>query len=144
MLHRKTLEPVFARLDEVQADYFQKLVDKIDEDPRIDDAPNLIYLVLKETIPFLPTYLEPDEIIGQLFIFVHENRGDLNKMLYAKEYVQTPDSIRKITDKFITEVLQMTLENFGDGKNDEDEKKVYRVSWPYNEVDFPYVDLDDE
>ena len=143
MLHRKILEPILADLDGERAAYFYKIVEKIEKDPRAERTPNLIYLVLKETVPFLPTYLDPDLLIQNLLTFVHDNKQAMNQTLYSREYVGNPSIIRKFTDKFVTEVLESTLEKFDDGKIDTGEKKVYRVSWPYDDVEFPFVDIDE-
>lgn len=144
MLHRKILDPALARLDGERAIYFQRLVEKLDEDPRTEKAPNLIYLVLKESLSYLPVYLEPDQVIVLLLKFVEVNRGELNRILYSREYVNDPSSIKLVTDKFVSEVLSSTLEKFDDGQIETDEKKIYRVSWPYDEVEFPFKDMDEE
>lgn len=144
MLHRKIIDPLLATLDGERASYFQKIVEKLEEDPRTERAPNLIYLVLKQTIPYLPIYLEPPLLIGQLMLFVHDKRGELNRVLYSREYVNDPHCIKKVTDKFVAQVLASTLEQYEEGQIETGEKKVYRVSWPYSEVEFPFSDLDDD
>lgn len=144
MLHRKILDPVLARLDGERAVYFQRLAEKLEEDPRTEKAPNLIFLVLKQTIPYLPVYLDVDQLISQLLKFVDLNRGGLNKILYSRDYVNDPNSIKIITDKFVSEVLSSTLEKYEEGKIETGEKKVYRVSWPYEDVEFPFQDMDED
>ena len=142
MVHKKILEPVLERLDGERAGYFAKVIEKLDEDPRTERAPNLVFLVLKETVPYLPIYLEPKLLIFQLLTFVHKNRRDLNQLIYSPEYINDPDSIKKITNKFVAEIMETTLEKYDDGQIESGEQKVYRVSWPYNDVEFPFVDDD--
>ena len=144
MLHRKILDPVLSRLDGERAVYFQSIAEKLGEDPRAEKAPNLVFLVLKETIPYLPIYLDADLVISQLLKFVQSHRGELNKILYSREFVNDPNSIKEITDQFVAEVLSSTLEKYEDGEIDSGEKKIYRVSWPYNDVEFPFKDTDEE
>lgn len=144
MLHRKILEPVLARLDGERAGYFTNLVEKLEQDPRVEPEANLIYLVLKETIAFLPTYLKSDQMISQLLNFVHNNRSELNKVLYSRDYLHDMELIRNVTNKFVSSVLALTLEDYEDGKIETGEQKIYRVSWPYTDIDFPFVDKDDE
>ena len=144
MLHRKILEPVLASLDGERASYFHSIVEKLEADPRADRAPNLIYLVLKETVPILPIYLEADKLIGLLLEFVSVNRGELNKVLYSREYINDPNCINKVTNKFVTEILSSTLKKYDDGEINTGEQSVYRVSWPYTDVDFPFSDPDAE
>ncbi len=144
MLHRKIIEPVLAQLDGERAGYFQNLLEKLEADPRAEKTPNLIYLVLKETVPFLPTYLNPDQIISHLLLFVAENRGKLNRILYSREYVKDPDCIKEVTNKFVTEILSSTFEQYDAGNIETGEQKIYRVSWPYDTVEFPFLDADED
>ncbi len=144
MLHRKILEPVLARLDGERAGYFTNLVEKIEQDPRVEPEANLVYLVLKETVAHLPTYLSSDQMISQLLAFVHKHRHDLNEILYSRDYLHDTELIRSVTNKFVSGILATTLEKYEDGQIDTGEQKVYRVSWPYTEVDFPFVDKDDD
>ncbi|NQW00516.1 MAG: hypothetical protein HQ483_12505 [Rhodospirillales bacterium] len=144
MLHRKILDPVLALLDGERAVYFQGIAEKLDADPRAEQAPNLVYLVLKESIPFLPIYLDVDQIITQLLKFVGDNRVALNRILYSRAYIEDPESIKQITDKFVAVILSATLEKYEDGQIETGEQKIYRVSWPYTDVAFPYVDPDED
>lgn len=54
-VHRKIVNPVLAKLNGDRAEFFNGLVDRIERDSRIETAPNLVFLVLKETIPYLPS-----------------------------------------------------------------------------------------
>jgi len=144
MLHRKILEPILARLDGERAGYFTNLVEKLEQDPRVEPEANLIYLVLKETITFLPTYLQSDQMISQLLEFVQNNRSELNKVLYSRDYLHDTELIRNVTNRFVSSVLASTLEDYEDGKIETGEQKIYRVSWPYTDIDFPFVDKDDD
>lgn len=144
MIHRKILEPVLARLDGETASYFNKMVEKLEADPRADRSPNLVYLVLKETVPFLPIYLDTDQLISQLLQFVSANRGELNKLLYSREYVNDPNCIKRVTNIFVAEILSSTLEKYEEGEIETGEQSVYRISWPYTDVEFPFADPDSD
>jgi hypothetical protein len=57
MVHRKIIDPVLKNLDPSRADYFNRLVDRVERDPRTETVPNLVNLALRETIPYLPADL---------------------------------------------------------------------------------------
>ncbi len=142
MLHRKILDPVLERLDGESATYFHNMVAKLEADPRTERAPNLIYLTLKETVPYLPIYLDAELVINQLLVFVSKNRGELNKVLYSRDYVNDPSCIKAVTNGFVAQVLSSTLEKYDEGEIETGEQKVYRVAWPYDAVEFPFADPD--
>ena len=50
MVHRKIIDPVLKNLGPSWADYFNRLVARVERDPRTKTVPNLVYLVLRETI----------------------------------------------------------------------------------------------
>ena len=55
MVHRNIVNAALSRLNGERALYFSGLVDRVERDSRFDRAPNLVFLALKETIPYLPT-----------------------------------------------------------------------------------------
>ena len=143
-MHQKLIEKVLASLDGEPAAYFSNIAEKVAKDPRTDASPNLVYLVLKETIPFLPTYLPIEEFLFLLFSFVRDNKRQLNQVIFDKSFIEHPDNIRRLTNVFVGQVLQQILEKYDDGKIDSQEPTVHNISWPLTEHDFPYIDDDDE
>jgi len=144
MLHRKIIDPVLAKLDKERAGYFTGIVEKLSEDPRTEAAPNLIFSILREALPFLPTYLPQNEFIDRLLLFVKENRQSLNKVLYSREFIEDPEALRDFANDFVSSVLALTLEKYDDGQIETGERKVYRFSGDFDESDFPFQDLDDD
>ena len=139
ILNRKILKLLLANLDDERSAYVHTIVEKIEKNPRAERTPNLI---LKETVPFLPTYLEPDLLIEKLLTFVRDNKHAMNQNLYSREYVGNLSVICKFIDKFVVEILESTLEKFNGGKINTD-REIYRVSWPFTNIKFTFVDLDE-
>ena len=143
-MHRKLIEPVLATLDGEQATYFSNIAEKVGSDPRTEAAPNLVYLVLKDTIPFLPTYLPSDEFLYELYLFVRDNKNKLNQVIFDASYIENPENIRRVTCVFVGRVLELILEKYDQGGIDSQEPTVHTISWPLDNVDFPYIDDDEE
>ena len=112
---------LLANLYDERSAYVHTIVEKIEKNPRAERTPNLI---LKETVPFLPTYLEPDLLIEKLLTFVRDNKHAMNQNLYSREYVGNPSVIWKFIDKFVDEILESTLEKFNGGKINTDRKNL--------------------
>ncbi len=144
MTHKRIVGGALERLSEERASYFSDIVNRIEEDPRTEAMSNTVYLVLRETIGFLPVYLPKQLMIDLLFDFVGRNRGRINRLIFDKKFIFEPGCIRKITNDFIRTVSNTTMEMYINGEIDSGEKTVHRINWPYNEYDFPYLDDDDE
>jgi hypothetical protein len=129
--------------------YFSRLVERIERDPRIRDSANLVYLILKETIPYLPTDLAESDLIDQVFAFTRTNRARFNKILFDPRYLENPALFSEVTKEFVLAVLSSALDQH---QIDEAEKakqraaNTYRFSWPDYESrnPFPYGDDEDE
>ena len=121
ILNRKILKLLLANLYDERSAYVHTIVEKIEKNPRAERTPNLI---LKETVPFLPTYLEPDLLIENLLTFVRDNKHAMNQNLYSREYVGNPSVIWKFIDKFVDEILESTLEKFNGGKINTDRENL--------------------
>ncbi len=146
-IHRKIVEARLADLGDTAAAYFSDIVDKLDADPRTERLPNLVFVVLRETLPFLPTFLPAGDFIDELFAFVNANRQRLNETIYDRAYVENPETLRGVTDLFVGAVLKTTFEKYARGEIEVARPKEYRFSSHYDErdeVEFPYSDLDDE
>jgi hypothetical protein len=108
-VHRRLVNPALATLKGDRAQYFCGLVDMAERDPRTKNLANLIYLVLKETIPFLSTSLPESDLIEQLFDYVGANRARFNKILFDPQYLENPALFSDVTKEFVLTVLTSTL-----------------------------------
>jgi len=146
MIHKKIIEPVLATLEGERAEYFHRLIRRLEEDRRVENMENLVYLSLKETIPYLPTYLDAKDLGDALVIFVTKNRRRLNKAIFDRSFVENgggPEELREVTNEFVTQVLAAVLDKYDDGAVAQEESKTYTFSGDFNNDDFPYKDLDD-
>jgi len=139
-MHKKIFDPVLSALDGEQAGYFSNIANKLEEDPRAQQAPNLVFLMLKDTAPFVPCYLPPKVFIDELLAFIKTHQRDLSNLIYSREFIENPGTIRKISSKFVGRVLELILENYDEDDVPGGKQTVHTVSWPYEEVDFPYAD----
>ncbi len=144
MVHRKIVNSALAGLNGKRAQYFSAVIDRVESDPRLDAAPNLVFLVLKETIPYLPTYLPEDDLVDRLFAFVAGNQTRLNRVIHDRRYVEDPGRLAGVTKEFVLQVLASAMDQHQ--VNEIQAEKVrqamtYRFSYPEgDEDDFPYRD----
>ena len=147
MVHRRIVNPALAGLSGDRAGHFAAVVDRVERDPRTGDFANLVYSVLKETIPFLPTDRPKADLIERLFAFVGDNRVRLYKILFDPVHLENPAPFAEATKDFVMQVLSSALERH---EIDEIENAkiraadTYRFSWPDYDPDkaFPYKDED--
>ncbi len=144
MTHKIIVDDALKQLSDERASYFSDIVNLVAEDPRTEAMPNMVYLVLRETICFLPAYLPKKLMIDLLFDFSGQNRERINRLIFDERFILEPGCIREITNDFIRIVSNKTMEMYINGKIDSGEKTVHRVAWPYNDYDFPYLDDEDE
>jgi len=142
-VHKRIAEQALAGLKDEQATYFADIIHEVAEDPRTQDFPNMMFMVLRNTIAMLPTYLPRRELIERLFAFVQINKAKLSRTMFSKEFVTNEKILREVTDLFVDEVVSVSLQRYEKGEIDSGEVRVHKVSWPYNNVDFPFED-DDE
>jgi hypothetical protein len=90
MVHRKIIDPVLKNLGPSRADYFNRFVDRVERDPRAETVPNLVYLVLRETIPYLPADLPQEELADRLLDFVIGSQGWLNRVIHDRRFIRRP------------------------------------------------------
>jgi hypothetical protein len=140
MVHRRMIERVLGRLDEDRARYFGGVLRALDEDSRAEFLPNLVFLVLRESIQLLPVYLPQEEFLDRLFAFVAVNKDRLMRLIHSPRYIQQPACVREITNEFVVEVVDQVLARYRRGEIDSGERAVHRVQWPYDEIEFPYAD----
>jgi hypothetical protein len=145
MLHRKLIEPALAQLEGERATYFSQVLQRLDEDPRVDVAPNLVFLVLKEIVPLCPTYLPVRELVDRLLEFVAVNQARINRAIFDPAYIAdaAPSELHKIGGEFINQILTATFKKLDSGELQVEERQVYRFSADSDPADFPYRDEDD-
>jgi hypothetical protein len=145
-VHRRILDTALSGLEEEQAVYFHDIAEKLGEDPRTERMPNLIYLVLADTVRFLPTYLEKKEFINRLFRFVEYNNRRLARIIYDPAFLADKSLLSPITGDFVAEVVEATLLHYEQGEIESGERVVHRMSFDESggTLDFPYADDEDE
>ena len=148
-MHRRLVNPTLAALSGDRARYFCGLVDLVERDPRTENLSNLVYLVLKEAIPFLSIDLPDTDLVEKLFVFVGANRARLNKILFDPRYLENPALFTNVTKEFVLGVLTSTLAQHEIDEAEAAKQRAantYRFSWPdYNSDNpFPYDDGEDE
>jgi hypothetical protein len=92
MLHRKLIEPALARLEGERAAYFTRVVTRLEEDPRVDVAPNLVYVMLRDVMDLCPIYLPVRDLVDRLLQYVAVNQTRLNRALFDPEYIDGPEA----------------------------------------------------
>ncbi len=144
MVHRKILDPVLSKLGQARVVYFNSLIDMVERDPRTETAPNLVYLVLKETIPYLPTDFPQADLTDRLLDFVIGNQGRLNRIIYDRRYIEAPGLLAELTKEFVLQLLASAMDQYLVNEIQAEkvrEANTYRFSYPEgDEDDFPYRD----
>lgn len=140
--HRRILNSALAGLDEEPAAYFADVADKLGEDPRTERVPNLVYLVLADTVRFLPTYLPKKELIAHLFKFTFANLARLQRVVYNPAFLTDKTLLTPVTAGFVSQVVEATLARYDKGEIESGERVVHRMTFDGEggALDFPYVD----
>jgi hypothetical protein len=105
MVHRRIVNPALAELTGERAVYFSSLADRVDQDKRSEAVSNLVFMVLKKTIPYLPADFAEADLIDRLLVFVMDNRKRLNKILFDPAYLENPSLFSEATKDFVLQVL---------------------------------------
>ena len=144
MVHRKIIDPVLSAHGQDRADYFNRLVDRVERDPRTETAPNLVYLVLRETIPYLPADFPQEDLADRLLDFVIGNHERLNRIIHDRRYIEDPGRLAEVTKEFVLQVLASAMDQHQVNEIQAAkvrQAKTYRFSYPDgDEDDFPYRD----
>lgn len=141
-MHRRIINNVLENMDGERASYFLDVVGRIESDPRTDRFPNCVYLLLKETMPILPTYLDKCEFIDALFDFITDNYSMMTRKMFDAEFIYEQSVIKTVTNDFVIEVVDLALQHFENGDIDTGEPVSLKFTWPYRKEDL--VDPDDE
>ena len=78
-----------------------------------------------------------------LFRFVDKHSTHIDKIIYSAEFVVSPTALKQITNVFVQAVVDATMVHYDKGSIDTGEQTFHRVSWPYYDDSFPYIDDDD-
>jgi hypothetical protein len=141
-MHRRIVNPVLESLDKERAGYFSDVVARIEEDPRTERFANFVYLLLKETMPVLPVYLDKAEFVELVFDFVNSHYGAMKRRVFDRRFVLRPESLKEVTDEFVNRVVDRTMARYEEGDLDTGERSHQKFTWPYRAEDL--VDPDDE
>jgi len=141
-MHKRIADAALENLEGEKAGYFSDVISSVSEDPRTEAFPNMVYIVLKETMALLPTYLEKAEFINLLFAFVSTNQAPLQQRMFDKTFINNPASIRAVTDGFVDLIIERTMQHYEDGDIESDEVAVQKFTWPYRAEDL--VDPEDD
>ena len=141
-MHQRIINDVLENMDSERAEFFTDVVAKIENDPRTDRFPNYVYLLLKETMPLLPTYLDKSEFIDALFDFITDNYSVIKRTIFNREYIYDQSVVKTVTNDFVIKVVDLTLQHYQAGDIDTGEKAILKFTWPYREGDL--VDPDDD
>jgi hypothetical protein len=145
-VHRRILTAALGGLEEDQAVYFADIAEKLGEDPRTERMPNLVYLVLADTVRFMPTYLTKKEFINRLLRFVDRNHRRLARIIYDPAFLKDKTLLAPITGGFVAEVVEATLIHYEEGGIDAGEQIVHRLTFDESGgvLNFPYADDEDQ
>lgn len=143
MLHRKLIEPALAALEGERAAYFGQVAQRLEQDPRVELAPNLVFVMLREVMGLCPTYLPVRELVDRLLEYVAVNQTRLNRVIFDPSFIEHPEThteMREMGAEFINQILSATFNKLNSGEISTDEKRVYRFSSEDDPMDFPYHD----
>lgn len=145
-VHRRILTAALGGLEEEQAVYFADIAEKLGEDPRTERMPNMVYLVLADTVRFMPTYLAKKEFINRLYRFVDYNHRRLARIIYDPAFLTDKTLLAPVTGDFVAEVVEATLLHYEQGEIETGERVTHRMTFDERggTLNFPYVDDEDE
>ncbi|NVK19516.1 MAG: hypothetical protein HWE30_12530 [Methylocystaceae bacterium] len=141
-MHKRIVEKALKKLDAERANYFNDVVGYLEELSATQNFPNLVYLSLKDILDIAPIYIEKKAFALLLLKFVTHHQGQLQKIIYDKEYLYDPNCLRKVTKLLIDAIVDQTIQGYEDGMIDTGEPVVQKYTYPYRATDL--VDPDDD
>lgn len=141
-MHKRIVEKALKTLDAERANYFNDVVGYLEDLPATQDFPNLVYLSLKDILDIAPIYIEKKAFALLLLKFVAHHQGQLQKIIYDKEYLYDPHCLRKVTKLLIDAIVDQTIQGYEDGQIDTGEPVVQKYTYPYRATDL--IDPDDD
>lgn len=127
-------------MDDERARYFGLIFQMLEHDPRAKVTPNILYTVLKETVPLIPPYLDAADFLNVLFAFVQENQRAITTIMFSSDFITDPKCMRKVTDSLVNKIVDLTFEMHDQGRIKTGEPTVRRYAWPMDNADFPFAD----
>jgi hypothetical protein len=143
VIHARILAQLIELLDEDTQAYANRLITCIEKDPRLDDYPNMPFLVLRETLLELPTYLDPEIVSNLLFSFVIHNVEDLKRTIHSQEYLHNSKALRSHCTAFVIAVVRDCMKEVDLAYEGRNRQTLYRLEWPIDPEKFPYIDDED-
>jgi len=145
-VHRRLIEPALQQLNEKDSVYFYDLARRLEFDPRTERCSNLVYLVLRDAIPLLPTILDPKTVINDLFDFVDGHRAALEHRIHSPRFIVDPGFLKPMVMLYVKVISDRCWERIEEGEVTPDGNDIYRMNWPYEktEAEFPYEDDEDD
>jgi hypothetical protein len=145
-VHRRLIEPSLRALNEKDAVYFYDLVRRLEFDPRTERFSNLIYLILRDAIPLLPTLLDSKILIDDLFSFVESHRVAIEHRIHSPRFVVDPGFLRPMVLLYVKMISDRCWERVEAGEVTPDGSDIWRMNWPYEDEDeeFPYEEDEEE
>ena len=141
-MHKRIVDKALKTLDAERANYFNDVVGYLEDLPKTQDFPNLVYLSLKDILDIAPIYIEKKAFALLLLKFVSHHQGQLQQIIYDKEYLYDPNCLRKVTKLLIDAIVDQTIQGYEDGLIETGEAVVQKYTYPYRATDL--VDPDDE
>ncbi len=144
-MHKRLMDPVLASMDGERSAYFADVTQTLAEDDRLERNGNLVFLFLAAAAPFLPTQLPKRELIGRLLVFIDRNEHRIVRTAFDPAFLSDKDLIKPIVGEFVMETTAQVMRKADDGEIDPgDGGKVYRMSYPIDPNQFPYLDDDED
>ena len=141
-MHKRIVEKSLKTLEPERANYFNDVIGYLEDIPLTQEFPNLVYLSLKDILDIAPTYIEKKAFALLLLKFVTHHKGELQKIIYDKQYLYDPNCLRKVTNQLIDAIVDQTIQGYEDGQIDTGEAVVQKYTYPYRATDL--VDPDDD
>jgi len=142
-MHKQIVDKAIKLLDEDRANYFGSVATFLSEHPKTDDFPNLVYLSLKDILDIAPMYIDKKDFALLLLEFVIHHQGQLQQIIYDKQYLYDPNSLRRVTKLLIDSIVDQTIQNYENGEIDDGAPVVQKYTYPYRATDL-LDDNDDE
>ncbi len=141
-MHKRIVEKSLKTLDAERANYFGDVIGYLEEIPKTNEFPNLVYLVLKDILDIAPTYIEKKAFALLLLKFIAHHARELQKIIYDKSYLYDEHVLRNVTGKLIEAIVDQTIQGYEEGEIETGDPVVQKYTYPYRALDL--VDPDDE
>lgn len=141
-MHKQIVINSLKTLDAERATYFTAVVNRLEDDPRTSQYPNLVYLTLKDIMGLVPTYLKSSEFCEMLLAYVDTHEMAIQRMIFDPRYLADPSALMEVTKDLVDAVVTKTMERYENGEIDSGEPDIQKFTFPYRATDL--IDDDDE